>query len=308
MPKFVLLQDFFESYYLPLKLRSRSRNTIRLYRHSVRSFGKFLDRPAKLTDLTDDTVSAYLAWLVSRKLSPYTVNKERSQLLAIWNYAARKGHVATFPDVQPERVPQRVPQAWTTDELSRLIESCRSQSGDVCGVPAADWWTALHLVIWDTAERIGAVLQLTWRGYQQPWLLIPAETSERVAGKTSCSSSARTLKPQSSGFGRRGGNCSSPGTAAQRASTTTTVSCSAGPGSPTMGAASSTGCDGRSPRYYESNGGNATELLGHTSRQNDAELPRSQDRQDRPTVRCAGSAGVITTHCHQNGQTACRIW
>jgi site-specific recombinase XerD len=65
MPKFVTLTDFFEGYYLPLKLRSRSKNTIRLYRHSVRSFGKFLDRPAKLTDLTDDTVSAYLAWLVS---------------------------------------------------------------------------------------------------------------------------------------------------------------------------------------------------------------------------------------------------
>jgi integrase len=265
MPKFVLLTDFFEGYYLPLKLRSRSKNTIRLYRHSVRSFGKFLDRPAKFTDLTDDTVSAYLAWLVSRKLSPYTVNKERSQLLAIWNYAARKGHVVTFPDVQPERVPQRVPQAWTTDELSRLIESCRSQSGDVCGVPAADWWTALHLVIWDTAERIGAVLQLTWRGYQQPWLLIPAETRKGrredkllKLGQDTQAAIERIRTP------RRKllfpwDRCPTSlyyhyGQLLRRA------------GLPDDGRCKFHRMRRSVASYYESNGGNATELLGHTSR------------------------------------------
>ena len=172
----VLLADFFDTTYLPLKLRSRSANTIRLYRHTVASFSRWLGRPATLEDLTDDAVSAYLASLNARGLSPYTVNKERSQLLAIWNYAARKKFVPVFPDVAPETLPKRVPQAWTVEDLSALLDACHSEPGTISGVPAADWWVSLHLVIYDTAERIGAVLELRWGDYQPPWLLIPAES------------------------------------------------------------------------------------------------------------------------------------
>jgi len=265
MPTYVYLQEFFEAYYLPLRLRARSTNTIRLYRHSVRSFGRYLDRPAELKDLTDDVVSAYLAWLVSRKLSPYTVNKERSQLLAIWNYAARKGHVSTFPDVQHERVPQRVPQAWTHDELSRLIDACRGQSGTVSGIPASDWWVAIHRVIWDTAERIGAVLQLTWRGYQAPWLLIPAETRKGrredkllKLGQDTQAALERIRTPRRKPI-FPWGRCPTSlyyeyGQILRRA------------GLPDDGRCKFHRMRRSVASYYEAAGGNATELLGHTSR------------------------------------------
>jgi integrase len=170
------LSLFFERIYAPLKLRARSENTLRLYQHTLRSFEKFLERPPKLTDLNDDTVSAYLAWLVGRRLSVHTVNKERSQLLAVWNYAARKGFVPVFPDVLAERAPTRVPQAWTREELDRLFRACAAESGLIGGLPAGLWWVSLHQVLWDTGERIGAVLQLTWRSYQPPWILVPAES------------------------------------------------------------------------------------------------------------------------------------
>jgi integrase len=170
------LPQFFEEVYRPLKLRNRSANTIRLYRFSIRCFGQTLGREARLEDLTDDTVSAHLARLVADKRSPYTVNKERSQLLALWNYAARKGFVSVWPDVEPEIAPKRVPVAWVESELHRLVDSCRLETGLLAGVPADIWWVALHQVCWDTGERIGAVRQLTWGCLNaEGWLIVRAE-------------------------------------------------------------------------------------------------------------------------------------
>lgn len=172
----MLLSEFFENVYRPLKLRSRSANTVRLYRYSVKAFGNFLQRPATLHDLTDEQVSAHLAGLLERKLSPYSVTKERSQLLAIWNYAARKGHIARWPDVEKEVTPKRAAIAWSKGELQRLVKACLDEPGEIAGVPACDWWRALHFVLWDSAERVGAVLQLRWDNLgADGWLRVPAE-------------------------------------------------------------------------------------------------------------------------------------
>lgn len=172
----MLLQDFFDSVYLPLKLRNRSTNTIRLYRYSVRCFGATLGRPATLDDLTDTQVSLHLARLVANHLSPYSVNKERSQLLAIWSFGARKKYLDHFPDVEPEIAPKRAPLAWLESEMHRLVQVCREQPGDYAGVPAGLWWVAIHEVCWDTAERIGAIRQLAWEHLNSDgWLVVPAE-------------------------------------------------------------------------------------------------------------------------------------
>ena len=156
---------------------ARARPTRRLYEFSVRNFGAFLGREATLEDFTDDAVSRLLAWMIERGLSPYTANKERSQLLAIWRFAARKRFVEDWPDVEPEIQPKRDPRAWTENELARLFTACSTVTGMIADIPAAAWWTALHYVAWFTAERIGAVLKLRWSDLdaQTGWLVVPAE-------------------------------------------------------------------------------------------------------------------------------------
>jgi integrase len=172
----MLLCDFFSQLYCPLRLRSRSPNTVRLYAYSCRCFSQSLGHAATLDDLTDDTVSRHLARLAADHYSPYSINKERSQLLAMWSWAARKKLVDRWPDVPPERTPTRVPVAWLASEMRRLIVACRAQPGEYLGVPASSWWACLHLVCWDTAERIGAVRQLKWDHLSTDgWLLVPAE-------------------------------------------------------------------------------------------------------------------------------------
>ncbi|MHB8864465.1 MAG: tyrosine-type recombinase/integrase [Pirellulaceae bacterium] len=167
---------FFEEHYRPLKLRSRAHNTIRLYRSSIKCFGKTLGRPARLADFADEAVSLHLARLMQDGYSPYSVNKERSQLLAMWGWAARKKFIDRWPDVEAERCPTRIPKAWLQNEVELLLAECQRQRGRISGIPAGDWWVALHRVIWDTAERIGAVMQIKWEYLDDAgWLLIPAE-------------------------------------------------------------------------------------------------------------------------------------
>jgi integrase len=173
----ISLMTFFEEQYIPLRLRTRSARTVTLYRSSIRTFAKFLGRDPELSDLTDLTVSRHLMKLRERGLAAHSIEKERCQLLAIWRFACRKGHVQIWPDVPAEAKPDRVPQAWTQDELRRLFDAIRQEPGKIAGVTAADWWRVLHLLAWDTGERITALMSLRWA-----WLnpadrtvMVPAE-------------------------------------------------------------------------------------------------------------------------------------
>lgn len=171
------LHAFFDAYFRPLFLRGRSPKTIKLYLTTLRKFDLFLGRPATLNDLNDDTVSRYLTWFRDLPREAASANKERCNLLAIWRFAARKQFVDHWPDVKAEILPLRIPRAWTSDELARLIASCKKETGYVASIPAGPWWTALHLVAWDTGERISALLGLQWKHVDlaNGWLHVPAE-------------------------------------------------------------------------------------------------------------------------------------
>lgn len=107
-------------------------------------------------------MSRLLLFHRSRKNSPATANKARSNLLAVWRFLCRRGVLKNWPDVKKLREPRRIPQAWTQSEIRRLWVAIHGLPGHVAGVPARVWWAALLSVIWDTGERIGAVLLLTW--------------------------------------------------------------------------------------------------------------------------------------------------
>jgi|GEM_PF-573325 len=171
------LMQFFEEQYIPLRLRARSARTVTLYRTTIRTFAKFLGREPELSDLTDLKVSRHLMQLRERGLSAHSVEKERCQLLAIWRFACRKGHVKLWPDIPAEAKPERVPLAWTQEELGQLFSAIREETGWIAGVPAADWWTALHMLAWDTGERIRAIMSLRWEwiNFGNRTVMVPAE-------------------------------------------------------------------------------------------------------------------------------------
>lgn len=180
-----LLRVFFYSTFEPLRLRRRAPDTKRLYVITLNNFERFLERPATLDDLNDETAARFLSWFAKQPggRSPYTANKERANLTAIWRFACRRCGadglplVRNWPNVEAEIEPRNDPMAWLAHEISSLFRVLRSLAGRVGSVPAGHWWTTLHLVLWDSGERIGAVMRLEWQHVDLTgrWLVVPAQ-------------------------------------------------------------------------------------------------------------------------------------
>lgn len=170
------ISDFFESTYLPRKIVKYSASTVRLYRVAIRHFDRFVGRPAILEDLTDATVSRFLAARLA-KVSAFTANRDVERLLSLWRWAAAKKHVRDFPDVEFAIEPVRIPRAWSREELHRLFQAVNNMPGYVGKITAKAWWRALLFVLFDTGERISAVLGLDWSDVdlETQWVVCRAE-------------------------------------------------------------------------------------------------------------------------------------
>ena len=178
MPKKVdgtmTLSQFFSDVYAPLRLRGKSVNTTRLYGCTLRSFDRWLERRATLDDLDDLIVSRFLAKRASER-SAFTAEKERTQLLSLWRFAGDRGLVKTRPCVPPATLPERIPTAWTIEQIRSVMRSTDKEVGDIDGVPASLFFRSLISVLWESAERIGAIMSVQVCDYQQGTLLVRAE-------------------------------------------------------------------------------------------------------------------------------------
>lgn len=168
------LLEFFETVYAPLRLRGKSENTTRLYHCTLKSFDKFLQRASTVADLDDLIVSRFLSKRASER-SAFTAEKERTQLLSLWRFACDRGVVSTRPCVPPATLPERIPTAWTIEQIRSLIRATDKEEGLIDKVPAALYFRALVCVLWETAERVGAILGVQVMDYQQGTLLVRAE-------------------------------------------------------------------------------------------------------------------------------------
>lgn len=169
------LHDLFDNYYRPLRLRGRSENTTRLYRCTLKTFSRWLGYWATVDDLTDLTLSRFLEDRAAVR-SPYTAEKERTQLLALWRFAADRGIVSTRPEVPPGILPERTPEAWTAEQMRALLRAAAATPGKIGTIDASVFWPALVLVLYDTAERIGAIFDTDAACLTPPYLTVKAES------------------------------------------------------------------------------------------------------------------------------------
>lgn len=150
--------------------------TKKLHACGVRQFSRMLLREAEIADFSDANLALYAQRQLEKKKAAASVNGEQCKLIALWRFAAREGHTAKWPSVRPVRMPERVPLAWTREELSRLF-SATVYALDVGGVNGQLWWRCLFFVLFDTGERIEAALSIEWANVDLAALtiLIPAE-------------------------------------------------------------------------------------------------------------------------------------
>lgn len=159
----MLVLAFYRDVYEPLRLISASESCRSQYLRNIGKLRTLLGgREPALEDLTDANLAKLQACELKNGNSPATANKVFSQLRALWDYAARRGLVTVYPTLCKIPEYKRAPVAWNKQQLATLFATIRRQPGRICGLRAAEWWQGLHAVLWDTGLRIGATLKLQW--------------------------------------------------------------------------------------------------------------------------------------------------
>jgi integrase len=133
-------------------------------RRSIRVFESSIGRRARVADLSDPIVSAWVAWLESR-YSPKSTYGFRGDLMTLWRDCAARGYCA--PPGRVRRVPKPIPLpiAWTTSEFGMLLRCVRQLEGNFrrTGNPRSTYCVALLLAAFDTGLRRSDLWELDRR-------------------------------------------------------------------------------------------------------------------------------------------------
>lgn len=164
-----------EGLYFPQRFRIRSSLTRRQYQFAVSGLGEMLQRPAKVADLSDETLVNMVHWLEAKGLAPKTVNERVGRLKCLWRWLADKGMVTLRPTVEKIPEPIRTPRAWDRIQLAALFEAAGRMPGRVGIFRSPVWWTAFLATAWYTGERTHALLECRWEWLEGSSLHVPAE-------------------------------------------------------------------------------------------------------------------------------------
>jgi integrase len=147
-------------------LHDLSERTVRLYGYTLDRFRDFLGREPLVSDLEDLTLARFLRWRAAtphrgRLASTNSVIKDRTQLLALANHAAKK-RMVEFVTLSKARPVERTPRGYTSADVAAMIREARTRRGRTGGVPSGWWWPTLIYCGWCTAGRLGEMLALRW--------------------------------------------------------------------------------------------------------------------------------------------------
>ena len=156
-------------------LRAISPRTLKLYEFTLDAFRDFLGHEPMTSDLDELVVARFLSHREQTRAAA-TAQKDRAQLHAIWEFLARRKAVDTWPVMRQVNVPERVPEAWLTEEFARLLATASGEKTVIAGIPGGLWWRALLLLAYDTGERVTALTLVRWPNVRGGYVLFRAET------------------------------------------------------------------------------------------------------------------------------------
>ena len=170
----MLLRDLLRDRIAPHKdLCDRS---VAMYESTLDRLRDHLGHEATIDDLDDITIAKFIRWRRTTVhdpkrglISPASLAKDSAHIRTIWNWCARKrmkranGELLEFPDYSRPRVPKPKPWAFTVEELQKLIAAAKHRRGYIVpGLPACWYWSTKLAAMYQTGERIGAILAIRW--------------------------------------------------------------------------------------------------------------------------------------------------
>jgi integrase/recombinase XerD len=116
--------EAFENYLVSEK--KASQNTLSSYLRDIRQFGDYLDShmDSGFTDVDDEALSEYIAWLRAAGKSVATVSRCIASLKCFYAFLATNGYVELNPAMKlvPDKTTQKLPRILTSKEVELLLE------------------------------------------------------------------------------------------------------------------------------------------------------------------------------------------
>ena len=109
-----------------------------------------------LDELTSESLADYRDQRLAEGRASSTVRCEVIRLRSLGKY------MGIAVKVKVPKPVARAPVAWSRRQIKQLFHTARKTRRLVYGIPGSIFWPALLGVTYDTAERIGAVMTLTW--------------------------------------------------------------------------------------------------------------------------------------------------
>ena len=183
----ISIADYYERHFADAETATarsgyRSAGTRTQYRTALNHLARHVGRSPLLTEVTKPVLQSLTKDLLERS-SVANANKVRRHLLAILRAAKADGRIAEVPPLKRLKEPRRIPQAWTIEQVGRILAVTRDLPGQVGKIRASVWWSALVLVLYDTGLRIGAAMQLRWDWLDADsgYVIVPAEAQKQNA-------------------------------------------------------------------------------------------------------------------------------
>lgn len=136
------------------------KDSLNLYGYARKSLEKFYGYELRACDFSDDLMLPWLSHRLGERAAK-TVRRERGDLLTLWRFSFKRGLCSQQPiDVPTVKVPRKNPNSWTISEYTRLIDTCRSLTGEIrgTGIKKSLWWESLTTFLYWIGCRIGAAL------------------------------------------------------------------------------------------------------------------------------------------------------
>ncbi len=153
------LSEFFESYYLPLRLVGAKDGTLRNYRQALTHWRRICG-DSRLSEVDSMSIAKFRRGMATR--SAATVNGYPRPIMAMLRLAAQDDVclIDRTPSVRLLREPRRSPLALTIDEFAKVLAAARRWPCPIAAYPAVDWWEAVLLTDWETGLRLEALFAL----------------------------------------------------------------------------------------------------------------------------------------------------
>ncbi len=139
---------YFVHVFAAQELIGAARCTLVDYECYLNSLYTHHQRHVAWSEINNGFVAEHFRWTLEQGGTAWAVNNFRKHFFAVWRHAASRGIIDRPPLLRPLRVHRGAPDAWTIDEMKRILAA------------ADDWWQAMLLVGYWTLQRRRALFSI----------------------------------------------------------------------------------------------------------------------------------------------------